>query len=66
MNTVVTKHQHCCDRIDHLLAEKKIAIIYSPVYQEYGILLKRGPVCERVDYCPWCGTKLPESLRETL
>jgi hypothetical protein len=38
---------------------------YSPQFREYGLIVHDGgtAVCS-ISFCPWCGTKLPESLRD--
>jgi hypothetical protein len=43
-----------------------ILISYSPEWEEYGIIIHDGGSSRSViQYCPWCGTKLPESKRGT-
>ena len=56
---------HCCKEMSDHLVRKKIAILYIPKFREYGIKnLSRGLAFQLINYCPWCGRKLPESLRE--
>jgi len=40
-------------------------ISYSEKFDEYGIIVHDGgiAVCG-IEYCPWCGTRLPESKRD--
>jgi hypothetical protein len=39
---------------------------YTPRFREYGLLIHDGGSSSRViSFCPWCGTRLPESLRDT-
>jgi hypothetical protein len=40
-------------------------IEYSARFNEYGIIIHDGgsSVC-RIKFCPWCGSPLPESLRD--
>lgn len=39
---------------------------YSEVFDEYGITVFEDKVSFiLLDYCPWCGKKLPESKRES-
>ena len=40
-------------------------IMYAPELDEYGLIVHDGGhsyVC--IEFCPWCGTKLPESKRD--
>jgi len=39
-------------------------ISYSDKFREYGLFIHDGGSSSRaVAFCPWCGTRLPESLR---
>ena len=45
------------------------AVVYSLKFREYGLPVRDGPDGSAgsvlvVQYCPWCGAKLPESLRD--
>lgn len=54
----------CCDEMEKHLAEGEVAIVYIPELRVYGIkILDGGPSFQRIYYCPWCGQKLPDSLR---
>ncbi len=40
-------------------------IDYIPKFDEYGIIIHDGGTSVRnISFCPWCGTKLPESKRD--
>ena len=40
-------------------------IDYSPKFDEYGILIHDGGSSSiSIEFCPWCGIKLPESKRD--
>jgi uncharacterized protein DUF6980 len=54
----------CSDHPDP--AECPDALIsYSEVFDEYGIWVHDGGSSSvHIAYCPWCGTKLPESRRD--
>jgi hypothetical protein len=40
-------------------------VSYSQQFDEYGVIVHDGGSSSIViKYCPWCGTKLPESKRE--
>jgi hypothetical protein len=37
-------------------------VYYSPKFDEYGLIVHDGGSSHiQIHYCPWCGTKLPES-----
>ena len=63
--------KYCCqDMFAHIEEEKdsneyksKHGIIYSPCLNEYGIPVDDVSYIV-ISYCPWCGQKLPPSLRE--
>lgn len=39
---------------------------FTPKFQEFGLLVHDGPAPSSVliAFCPWCGTRLPDSQRE--
>lgn len=42
-----------------------LPIIFWAKYREYGMqYLDGGSAMQMIHYCPWCGSKLPESLRD--
>ncbi len=44
---------------------QEVPLIYIRHFREYGIrVLDGGDSFIRIAYCPWCGCKLAESLRE--
>jgi hypothetical protein len=39
--------------------------MYIPKFDEYGIIVHDGGTSMvRIQFCPWCGTRLPESKRD--
>lgn len=56
--------RECCADFALGLRERRIKLIYSPKVREYGFPLYYSSSIWTLNYCPWCGTKLPESLRE--
>ena len=58
--------KHCCSEMRFFIEENKLNIGYDARFREYYIFFK--PKCgaskQTVSYCPWCGQKLPESLRD--
>ena len=56
---------HCCEEMTRHLAEGELAVTYSARFREYGIkILDGGSAAQLITYCPWCGAKLPSSLRD--
>lgn len=58
----MTNRHHCCDKMQFFLEEKKVNINYFPQCREYSIGLKGGGGDQLLTFCPWCGSKLPQSL----
>lgn len=59
----------CCKDMEYHICEARDsemnAIWYIPKFNEYGIPCKEDGVSMiTIDYCPWCGKKLPDSLRD--
>jgi hypothetical protein len=39
-------------------------VVFIPKFREYGLPVHDGGTSHvRIEFCPWCGTKLPASLR---
>ena len=61
---------HCCELMDGYLREGDVAIRYSAVVREYTIPVLdgiNGGVGESgigLRFCPWCGKRFPEGLRD--
>ena len=55
---------HCCERMQFFLNERKVAIGYYPRCREYYIRLYTSGGVQLINYCPWCGCRLPTSLNE--
>jgi len=61
----------CCEEINsHLFRSDKniseLHLDYYPVFREYSIDYKEefGGGNQLINFCPWCGSKLPSTLRE--
>ena len=55
---------HCCEKMDYALQDARIPLKYSPVYRIYFLPLKgMKAVGQPINYCPWCGKKLPNELK---
>jgi len=67
---------HCCESMEQQIAFRcdkhpnpfacpDSLVLYSEQFDEYGIIVHDGGTSLRViSFCPWCGTKLPESKRD--
>lgn len=56
---------HCCLDMLNAVQDASIPLSYNPKFREYGIsVLDGGSSYLLIQYCPWCGSKLPSSLRE--
>ena len=54
----------CCTEMFLHLSEGDVPIVYSLRFREYGIKINDGGTSfQEISYCPWCGSKLPNSLR---
>lgn len=59
------KHNHCCQSMNDASVSDESSIIYIPKFREYGVkILDGGTSFLEINYCPWCGNKLPENLRD--
>jgi hypothetical protein len=68
--------KHCCDSMayhaNYRCAEHPDPfdcpdniICYSAKFGEYGIIIHDGGSAHlSIEYCPWCGSRLPESERD--
>ncbi|KWX05156.1 hypothetical protein TH66_04725 [Carbonactinospora thermoautotrophica] len=41
-----------------------LPVSYSPRLREWGIQYRDGVSINMIEYCPWCGKKLPKDLRD--
>jgi hypothetical protein len=47
------------------IEDQESPITYIDKFREYGLqVLDGGSSHIEIDFCPWCGKKLPESLRD--
>ena len=68
--------KYCCDKMDFFASNKceihsnpfdcpDNLIYYNEVFNEYGLIIHDGgESCCVIEFCPWCGSKLPESKRD--
>jgi len=55
----------CCNLINEFINDQRVQIGYESTCREYFIpLLYKGKITaiQCLDYCPWCGKKLPKRL----
>lgn len=65
MTIMITKKQRwCCDLMPTFLEDPIVPISYDPILREFSIDLADDMIRQNVFYCPWCGRRLPDSLRE--
>jgi hypothetical protein len=56
--------KHCCDLMEAYLASEDAILFYWPRVREYAIPVHDGGSSGIViTFCPWCGSKLPGSVR---
>jgi hypothetical protein len=57
--------KHCCELMDTMIASGEVAIRFVEKFREYGIsYIDGGTSYQIIEFCPWCGKKLPASLRQ--
>lgn len=55
----------CCPEMKRAVEDADVPIVYNPKFREFGIrVLDGGSSTILLSFCPWSGTKLPESLRD--
>lgn len=66
----------CCDTMGIQLTQEcdqhpdpfdcpDVVVIYNAVLDEFGMPIRDGGISVMsMQYCPWCGAKLPESKRD--
>lgn len=60
-----TQVERVCDQHPDRFDCPDCLVTFLPQFREYGLLIHDGgsSFC-RIWFCPWCGARLPESLRE--
>jgi hypothetical protein len=55
----------CCEQMRGAVSSAEIPIVYTARFREIGIrVLDGGSSFIVMMFCPWCGKKLPPSLRD--
>jgi hypothetical protein len=56
--------KHCCEEMTQHLASKDVAINFLAKFREYAISYRHDErTFQTIRFCPWCGSRLPNSLR---
>lgn len=56
---------HCCEDMKAFISSGEVAIRFVGKFREYGIAyLDGGTSYQLIVFCPWCGSRLPSSLRQ--
>lgn len=56
--------KYCCENMEDNIENNNL-VFYSEKFDEYGIVcIEDGCSYVLMEYCPWCGKKLPASKRE--
>lgn len=56
--------KQCCKDMQ-VNIDSDTGIVYIPKFREYGIAIDNGgSSIQMINFCPWCGHKLPKSLRD--
>ncbi len=58
----IDQRDFCCERLFEVLMEGKLAFAYDRQIRELQVFNKGNQWVQRIDYCPFCGTKRPSSL----
>ncbi len=68
--------KHCCDKMEDEIVRvcdqhdrrwdcPDALIHYIPKFNEYGVIIHDGGQSVMgITFCPWCGSRLPESMRD--
>lgn len=57
--------EFCCEEMGFFVSNGEIGLIYVDMYREYGLEYRDGGSSfQLINFRPWCGAKLPCSLRE--
>jgi hypothetical protein len=59
-----SKLMYCCGAMEEEINDPRVFIEYAPKYREYSIGTIDQKIVRIIFMCPWCGKKLPKSLRE--
>lgn len=55
---------HCCSEMKRRIDHPNVGVRFFEKVREYGVSLLGSSGTVRIDFCPWCGLRLPTSLRD--
>lgn len=60
----MTNTQFCCSQMEYAINDHDVPVVYESKFREHGVRILDGGT-SKLDFvfCPWCGQKLPDSLR---
>jgi hypothetical protein len=59
------RNNHCCQSMSDAIDSNESSIVFVPKFREYGIkIIDGGSSYLEINFCSWCGSKLPDSLRD--
>jgi hypothetical protein len=45
------------------IEDSRVPLVYLPRFREFGLAVD-ADVIQTIEHCPWCGVRLPDSLRD--
>jgi hypothetical protein len=64
-DTMTERINHKCQQHDDPFECPDNLVYYSPKFDEYGLIVHDGGSSYiKIEFCPWCGTNVPESKRD--
>ena len=57
--------KYCCEQMRFHINEREKIIGYIPRTRSIGINISDSTM-QLINFCPWCGTKLPKSLEQEM
>lgn len=62
---MAAQKNHHCEAHSAPMECVDVLVVYNPRFDEYGIPIRDGGTSVNcIQFCPWCGARLPESKRE--
>lgn len=55
----------CCANLVGFAADPEVPLVFNNRFREFGLkILDGGTAVQEIRFCPWCGKRLAESLRD--
>lgn len=56
----------CCERLEYATNSEELPVVYNAAFRTWGIEYRSGYGGGKLllDYCPWCGERLPSRLTD--